>query len=119
MAAVMIDVSEFGRFRSGEVRTPESMEVGRHLGRFQSPEHPNLDLVLHTAGSGSAVFIRHRSNDRGSDVAAVLTHEAGKVTSFEWDLWHRHHFEEWMDDAKAWASETIAADRSLQRHGPP
>jgi hypothetical protein len=114
----MIDVDAFGRFASGEVKTPDTVPVGRCLGRFRSPEHPYLNLVLHTAGSGSAVFIRHRSNERGSDIAAVLTHAGGEVTSFEWDTWHRHHFESWMDEARAWASATIAADRSLKAQRP-
>jgi hypothetical protein len=41
----------------------------------------------------------------------VLQHDAGRITAFEWDLWHQEHREDWMGDAEVWAAEAVAADR--------
>ncbi|MCD0446308.1 hypothetical protein LO763_22090 [Glycomyces sp. A-F 0318] len=55
---------------------------------------------------------RHRRCDRGTDVAAALTHAEGHVTGFAWERWHRKHHEPWTGVAETWAAAVLAADQA-------
>ncbi|WP_205326987.1 hypothetical protein [Glycomyces sp. YM15] len=115
-----MDADTIGKFASLNP-VLESLEAGqpeRHLGTLR-PSSAVL-LTLHATGPETAVIRRHRSSERGPDVAAALSHSAGHITAFEWDQWHKKHRHDdgdsekggagaWMDRAEAWAAETIAA----------